>query len=57
MKQYQILKHSLPNINKPTSYYAISEEINKSIFIFGGIIQNKKGQNKFSNKVFKISFM
>ncbi|ORX44464.1 hypothetical protein BCR36DRAFT_301451, partial [Piromyces finnis] len=54
VRPFQILKNNEYNLSKPISHYAISEEVNKSIFIFGGIVESRR-RAKFSNKLFRFS--
>ncbi|ORX84830.1 hypothetical protein BCR32DRAFT_291089 [Anaeromyces robustus] len=56
LKNFNIIKYNdSTNYNRPFGYYAVTEEINKSIFIFGGMTASKRGNMKFSNKLYRLS--
>jgi len=45
------LDNSVKKIKKPAAYFGITEEINYSIFVFGGLYFNKRNQIEFTDKV------
>jgi len=54
IKSYE-LDNSVKKIKKPAAYFGITEEINYSIFVFGGLYFNKRNQIEFTDKLYRIS--